>query len=129
MLSCSSPFAPLTRVQAAPSCTIASTGVGRSYTSDPDRYDISTCDMLRRRYALVYDMDSGSLAAVRRPLSPMLYPLIIGLCVVHLCGMASSPTQLSRLGSNLHAACAVTRFTQLTIFYTYRIAYQFLCRN
>ena len=111
-------------MQAAPSCTIASTGVGRSYTSDPDRYDISTCDMLRRRYALVYDMDSGSLVAVRRPLSPMLYPLIIGLCVLHLCGMASSATQLSRLGSNLHAACAATRFTQLTVLISTSYAYR-----
>ena len=92
-------------VQSTNSCATSGAGAGRVFSDRADRYDVSACDLLLRRYSFIYDLDEETLAVVHRPLPPMVYPLLLALCVVHLCGLAAP--EISQTGYNIHTACAL----------------------
>ena len=95
----------LAYVQSTNSCATSGAGAGRVFSDRADQYDVSACDLLLRRYSFIYDLDEETLAVVHRPLPPMVYPLLLALCVVHLCGLAAP--EISQTGYNIHTACAL----------------------
>ena len=85
------------------------TGGGRTYTAEDTRYDVSTCNVQKGGYSVVYMPGTQEVALHRRTFGPMAYALVLLLCTVNVTGVAcvsycDSPSALSLYLVN--AACS-----------------------
>ena len=97
-------------------CERVDAGKGRRYEpATASRYDVSLCDVIGGQNVLIYDIAQGIITVTPRPTTPLLYSLMLSICVVLLFGMATTETDKTSPSFAIYTTAVATALLCATI--------------